>query len=105
MTATDFRRLGGQLYLSGDREHFYASSRIKMEDWCFIYHRRTERKRSLKFSVELLRQNISEIKSSGARCIEIQVLKKFLKLVSMLTQKLTLLDLLVEANAKHSPTC
>ena len=95
ITATDFRRLGGHLYLSGDREHFYASSHIKMEDWCFIYHRRTERKRSLKFSVELLRQNILEIKSSGARCIEIQVLKKFLKLVSMLTQKLTLLDILV----------
>lgn len=94
ITTDDFIKLGGQLYLADDREHFYARSKIRMEDWCFVYNRRTERKRSLKFSVDLMRKNILEIKSTGARNIEIHVLKKFLKVVSMLTQRLTLLDLL-----------
>ena len=90
----DFKRMGGLVYQSGDREHFYASSDIQLENWCFVYQRQTERKRSLCFSVDQMKQNILEIKKSGARNIERKVLEKFFRLTSMLKQRLTLSELI-----------
>ncbi len=90
----DFKRLGGQVYQSGDREHCYARSDIQLENWCFVYQRQTERKKGLYFSVDQMKQNILDLKKSGVRNIEREVLEKFFRLTSMLKQKLTLSELI-----------
>jgi len=93
ITVSDFRRLGGKIIRSGDRDHFYAQSNLKVNDWCFVYQRQTERTKLLMSSIDCMRESIVEIKQSGARNIEKSVLSKFLVLVSMLKQKLALLEI------------
>ena len=57
-----------------------------------------EETRSFTFSTDLVRQNIAELKSSALRHIEVQVLQKFLKFVRILRQKVTLLDMVFDAD-------
>ncbi|NRB16676.1 MAG: hypothetical protein HRU33_03615 [Rhodobacteraceae bacterium] len=93
ITVSDFRRLGGKIVRPGDRDHFYARSNLKVDDWCFVYQRKIERTKAMASSIDGLRESIIEIKQSGARHIEKSVLSKFFILVSMLRQKLALQEI------------
>lgn len=87
ITIEDLKGRNGRLKFADDREHFYAESDIRVQDWNFIYSLRAKHKRSLNFDPNLLARRIVEIKSSGANCIEIGTLRKFFHAINLLEQR------------------
>lgn len=89
-----FQQLGGQILLAPDREHFYAESAIPINEWCFVYFRQARRRKGLKFDVDLLRQKITELRSSELRIIEFETLWAFLRALTLLQQKFEMAELM-----------
>ena len=88
-----FRNLKGKILLAPDRDHFYAESDISIDDWCFVYFRKARRK-GVDFDINLMRQKISEIRSSKIRIIEFETLQAFLRLLALLQQKFEMFELM-----------
>ena len=94
ITLKDFQKKNGILKLADDREHFYAEANLSLTDWFFIYQTKTKYTKSLKFDVDLLRNGINQMKLSGASYIEIETLRKFFHVLSMLEQRKEAFELL-----------
>lgn len=88
-----FQELGGKVLLAPDRDHFYAESEIPIDEWCFIYFRKAQRKKGLLFDIDLMRKKITEMRASDIRIIEFETLQAFLKLLALLQQKFEMAEL------------
>jgi hypothetical protein len=87
MAIEDFKKRNGKLVLADDREHFYASSQIEVNDWFFVYHLKLRHKRRVHFDPNLLKQSIIEMKFSGAGFIEMETLRNFFYVMDLLEQR------------------
>lgn len=75
----------GTTKLSHNRDHFYATSNIKADNWVFVLNELDENiELNPDITKENLIQNIQDIKSSGLRYIDKKTLRKFFQLVLLL---------------------
>ena len=92
-----FQAKGGVLKKIHQREHYYATSEIPLEDWIFIWdpvrlEQVLETGRQ-NFSKSAFRQNIFDLKNTSAPLIEFQTMRLFFCLFNLLEQKLDLAQL------------
>lgn len=91
---TVFENLNGKVLLAPDRDHFYAESEISINEWCFVYFRKAQRRKTLNFDIDLMREKILDIRDSEIRIIEFETLQAFLHLLTLLQQKFEMAELM-----------